>query len=269
MKMSLTSVVRLLVLIKNERGLSSTEVLIAIAFLGIMVFFSYQMLLRQQTMVKRVNQNVEATTLLFEMRKYLSGLGCKENLAGFSRILGPGTITSLKKLVTYPDGTSEIVNVFETSDLSKEPYSETGLKVRSYQLDPKGLNEPIRTDKTYLIVNFDRGFDGPGMRRQIKIYTQETNGVITNCSLVPFMRNSGAWLQVGNELKLKVDKVGVGTKDLRERLNIKGGLYATPPTGGCNQNSFGTVFFNSSAKAWELCTSKGVIPLTDSRRLPE
>ena len=256
-------------LIKNQKGLSSTEILIAVAFLGIMVFFSYQMLMRQQTMVKKVNQNVEATTILFEMRKVLSGPGCKENLAGLNRIVAPGGINALKKLVQFPDGTSSIQQVFVAQEAGANTFSKTGLTIQSYQLDPKGIRETLRPDKTYLIVNFNRGFEGPILRRQIRIYTQETNGVITNCSLVPFMRSAGSWLQVGSELRLSVDKAGIGTEQLKQVLNIKGDLYATPPAGGCNENSYGGLFYNPNTGRWELCTSRGIIPLEDNRRLPE
>lgn len=256
-------------LIRNQKGLSSTEILIAVAFLGIMVFFSYQMLMRQKIMVKKANQNVEATTLLFEMRKVLSGPGCKENLSGLNRIVAPGTINSLKKLVQFPDGTSDIEEVFATKARGGGSYSKTGLVVQSYQLDPKGIKETLRPDKTYLIVNFERGFEGPTMRRQIRVYTQETNGVITNCSLVPFIRSGGTWLQVGSELQLKAEKVGIGTGELTRKLNVKGGLYATPPAGGCNQNSYGSFYFNPAAGHWEVCVSNGVVPLVDNRRLPE
>lgn len=256
-------------LIKNQKGLSSTEILIAVAFLGIMVFFSYQMLMRQQMTVKKVNQNVEATTILFEMRKVLSGPGCKENLAGLSRIVEPGGINALKKLVQFPDGTSDIEQVFVAKEAGANKFSKTGLTIQSYRLDPKGLRETLRPDKTYLIVNFDRGFGGPVLKRQIRIYTQETNGVITNCSLVPFMRSAGSWLQVGSELRLNVDKIGVGTDELKQSMNIKGEVYSTPPAGGCNENSYGGLFYNSTSGRWELCTSRGVIPLVDNRRLPE
>lgn len=255
-------------LIRNQKGLSSTEILIAVAFLGIMVFFSYQMLMRQKTMVMKVNQNVEATTILYEMRKILNGPGCKENLAGLNRIVAPGGVVTLKKLVQYPDGTSAVEEVFGVKNQGTKDFSKTGLSIQSYQLDPKGIKETLRPDTTYLIVNFDRGFDGPTMRRQIRIYTQETNGVITNCSLVPFVRNAGTWLQVGTELQLKVDKVGIGTEQLSQRLNIQGGLYVTPMAGGCNQNSYGSFYYNPTGQYWEVCTSTGVVPLIDNRRLP-
>lgn len=255
-------------LIRNQKGLSSTEILIAVSFLGIMVFFSYQMLLRQQNMVIKANQNVEATTILYEMRKVLSGPGCKENLAGLNRIVNPGNINSLKKITQFPDGTSEIEEVFVAKNTGAKKFSETGLKIQSYQLDPKGVKQTIRPDKTYLIVNFERGFDGPIMRKQIRIYTQETNGVITNCSLVPFIRSADNWLQVGSELQLKAEKLGVGTDQLTQKLNVKGGIFSTPPAGGCNQNSYGALFYNQISGHWELCTSKGIVSLIDNRSLP-
>jgi hypothetical protein len=254
--------------IKNEKGLSSAEILISVAFMGIMVFFSYQMLNRQKKMVVKVNQNVEATTVLFDMRKSLSGPGCKENLSGYGRILVAGNIQSLKKLVTYQDGTSTVQNIYGVNDSQPEPFSKTGLSIQSYELNPRGIAESLMPDKTYLIVNFNRGEVEGTLRRQIRVYTQETNGVITNCSLVPFARDAGSWTQVGKELHLKVKSVGIGTSELTTKFSLKGGLYATPPVGGCNNQTYGSFYFNSEYGRWELCTNRGVLPLTDRRKIP-
>lgn len=254
--------------IKDEKGLSSAEILIAFAFLGIMVFFSYQMLMRQRRVVIKVNQNLEATTILYEMRKSLSGAGCKENLAGYSRILNPGTIKFLKRLIRFEDGTSEIEQIYPIIDIGGDSFSETGLKIKSYELNPRGLNESLKTDKTYLLVDFHREeAEGP-LRKQIRLYTKETNGVITNCSLVPFANETGSWAQVGKELQLKVKKLGVGTLDLSADVNILGGLNVSPPVGGCNSQSFGSIYFNNQVGYWELCTNRGVIPLVDKRVFP-
>ncbi len=252
----------------NERGLSSAEILISVSFLGIMVFFSYQMLERQKTMIKRVNQNVEATTLLFDMRKVLSGPGCKENLAGLNRIVVEGNIRLLKRLISYADGTSSVEEDFHVAAHPQAYQSKTGLKIKAYSLNPRGLGEKLSPDKTYLIVDFDRTSADGAFRRQIRLYTQETNGVITNCSLVPFSRDSGGWSQEGRELKLRADKLGIGTTKLRERVNLRGGLYATPPVGGCNQNTEGAFFYNPDAKEWKLCTANGIVDLNDLRSLP-
>lgn len=254
--------------IKDERGLSSAEILIAVSFLGIMVFFSYQMLERQKTMIIRVNQNVEATTLLFDMRKVLSGPGCKENLAGFNRIAVAGNVKFLKRLISYPDGTSSVEETYQTSDRQDAYQSKTGLKIKSFALNPRGLGEKLSPDKTYLVVTFDRTHADGDFQRQIRLYTQETNGVITNCSLVPFSRDSGGWSQEGRELKLRANKLGIGTTELKERLNLKGSLYALPPDGGCNDKVEGAIYYNPQNKVWNLCTPTGLVELKDQRRLP-
>lgn len=269
-------IVRYLVLIRNkdknsfnnELGLSSAEVLIAVAFLGIMVFFSYQMLERQKKVVNRANQNVEATTILYDMRKILTGPGCKENFSGYNRIAVTGTIRFLKRLTSFPDGTSSVEETYQVAEHPEPFKSKTGLKIKSFSLNPRGLGEKLSPDKTYLVVHFDRTFAVGDFKRHIRLYTQETNGVITNCSLVPFARDSGGWAQEGRELKLLSDKLGVGTSELKDRLNIKGGLYATPPAGGCNKNTEGTLYFEPKKSSWVLCTRNGLIELRDKRSLP-
>lgn len=256
-------------LIKNQRGFSSTELLIAIAFMGIMVFYSYQMLVRQKRVVIRVNQNVEATTHVFEMRKLLQGAGCRENFRGYNRIQGPGAIMSLKALRQFEDGTSEIREVFKVAGMIADKESSTGLEIESYQLTPSGVKSMMRSDRTYLVVTFARSELKETFQKQIRIYTQELNGVITDCSLVPFNKNQGYFAQNAGELLFKKEKINLGATLPIGTVSVKGGYYATPPLGGCHSQTAGALYYDKKDKVWELCTLNGVRKLVDKRKLPE
>lgn len=256
-------------LIKSQKGFSSTELLIAVAFMGIMVFYSYQMLLRQKRMVMRVNQNVEATTFVYEMRKLLQGSGCRENFRGFNRIQPPGNILSLKALKQFEDGTSEVSEVYNVTTQEKEKASPTGLEVKSYELNPSGVNSSMRSDRTYLVITFERSGLKELFKKQIRIYTQEVNGTITDCSLVPFNKNQGFFAQNAGEIIFKGEKMNLGATYPIGTLSVKGGYYATKPIGGCNVRTEGTLFYDEKDKVWKLCTQAGVRPLIDKRKLPE
>lgn len=214
-------------------------------------------------MVMRVNQNIEVTTVLNSIRETLSAGGCKENLAGFSRVTPRGQITQLNEVLKFLDGTSTVNEKFSTKRGEGKNWSVTGLELAGFSLDPKGLGETIRPDRTYLLVHFLRGELNEELQRTIRLYTKETNGVITDCSLVPFVKNQEQWQQVGAKLKFLGSAIGVGTQDFSTPLNIEGGVFSTAKLVSCSPSSLGLLQFNESAGHWTLCTRRGVISLLD------
>lgn len=220
-------------------------------------------------MVMRVNQNVEATTYVYEMRKLLQGSGCRENFRGFNRIQPPGNILSLKALRQFEDGTSEISEVYSVTSLENEKPSSTGLEISSYELNPSGVKSSMRSDRTYLVVTFSRQGLNESFKKQIRIYTQEVNGTITDCSLVPFNKNQGHFAQNAGEVLFKGSKMSLGATAAKSELNVKGGYFATKPLGGCNRTTEGTLYYESKEKVWKICTFKGLRSLVDKRKLPQ
>lgn len=253
---------------KNQDGFGSTELLISVFFLLIMVFFSYQMLKRQEQTVVFANQNVEATTLIFQMRSLLVGGGCSENFSGFSRQLPEGNIKALKKTVIYDDGSFEVKETFPIESYGVQDFTKTGLKVAGYSLDPRGMNRTTRGDRVYLYVRFKRGAEKEYLIKTITIYIQENQGIIENCSLSPFARSLGKWTDLGKELTYKRGNVGIKTNDLKAALSVKGSIYVENNLNICDGSHRGVFGYDQKKKLWTICTQRGMEPLIDKRTLP-
>lgn len=214
-------------------------------------------------MVIRVNQNIEVTTVLNNIRDTLSAGGCKENLAGFSRITPRGQIKQLNEVLKYLDGTSSINQKYSIERGQGASWSQTGLELVGFSLNPKGLDETIRPDRTYLLIHLLRAQLEEEIVRSVRLYTKETNGVITDCSLVPFVNTQEIWEQAGVELKLKGDSLSIGTQESTALLNVKGGIYSTAKLVACSADSLGLIQMDERQGLWTLCTKRGVIPLLD------
>jgi len=252
----------------NEDGFGSTELLISVFFLLIMVFFSYQMLKRQEQTVIFANQNVEATTIIFQMRSLLVGAGCSENFSGMNRQSAEDEIKSLKKTIIYDDGTFEVKETFPVESYGVQDFSKTGLSVESYSLDPKAVNRSKRGDRVYLYVRFKRGEEREYLVKTITIYIQHKLGIIENCSLSPFARSLGKWTNFGKELIYKRGNVGIKTNNIKAALNIKGSLYVEKKLNTCDSSHRGIFGYDPRKKVWTICGPGGNLPLFDKRKLP-
>jgi len=255
--------------VSNKGRVSSIELLLSVAFLGIVVFFCYQMMMRQKRMVIKVNQNIEVTSLVHKMRNILMGVGCRENLAGFSRITPLGEITKLNNIVNFIDGTSSIEESFSTERGQGADISETGLELEGFELNPQLRDMPVRSDRTYLSVHFKRSNLKESMTRTIRIFTKDTNGVITDCSLVPFTEGKSVWRQVGDALVFDSGFVNLKAQNLKGKLNIEGGLFVTSPLGQCSPTSRGVLYYSPRRAKWMLCTQRGEVALEDERFFDE
>ncbi len=253
----------------SKSRVSSVELLLSVAFLGIVVFFCYQMMMRQKRMILKVNQNIEVTSLVHKMRNILKGVGCRENLAGFSRITPLGEIMKINNIVNFIDGTSSIEESFSIERGQGKDISETGLELVGFELNPQYLDKPARSDRTYLTIHFDRVELKEKMTQTIRIFTKDTNGVITDCSLVPFTEGKSMWRQVGDALTFEDGIINIDVKSPRGRLNVSGGVFVSSPLGQCSPSSRGVLYYSPQSGKWVLCTQRGEVTLADERIFDE
>ena len=267
--------------IRKQEGYSTLELVIAIFFMGIMVFYSYQMLVRQKNMVVRVNQNVEATTILYDMRQLLKGDGCKENFQGLKVNERPGKILSLRAIKIKSDGTSIVENEFSVepfiSDNKNEEngyksishqensLSKTGLRIKSYELSSLSNTGENTPKKPFLIVNFDRGKIKEEYPRKIQLYAEVKRNKILDCSLHPITNRGRAFRKLGGELYFEERYMNLGADQVIAPLNLKGGIFTSAPEEKCKRRLVGTLFYEKKEKVWKVCTKKGLRSLTEMR----
>lgn len=249
-------------LIKSKKGFISLELLLSICFLIVMVFFSYQMLTRQRETIIQANQEVEATGYLYEIKDILSRQ-CTFNFKGLSLSERTNQIKHVKELIEYEDGSSLEAKRF-SRDEKVIKGSKTGLGIASYTLSPHSLKREVTAGKGYFIVRFDRGPEKRKLIKHFPVFVELKEGAISKCSLSPFTRELGLWLEKDN--LLSVDKaVGFGVQKLTASINVhEGGLYIEKGTSQClGKIDSGAVFWDTSTKKWFLCTHLGLEPLED------
>ena len=249
-------------LISNRKGFISLELLLSICFLIVMVFFSYQMLTRQRETIIKANQEVEATGYLFEIKEILSRQ-CTLNFKGLTLNDRTNQIQSIKELIEYEDDTVLEKERFSRKD-SLIKGSKTGLSIASYTLSPRSLKRKVEPGRGYFIVRFSRGADKRVLTKRIPLFIQQQEGSISKCSLSPFPRQLGLWLEKDNLLTTK-KAVGFGVEQLSASVNIhEDGLYVEKGMSQCKgvQDS-GAIFWDTTLKKWHLCTSLGLEVLED------
>ena len=246
--------------ISSSKGFSTVEAIVSLGFLIILIFFSWQMLEKQKEIVIKSNQDVELTSIVFDIRQALRGDSCTQNFSGLS--LDSDKINSIRM---YAKDSQDITTLYPTDENSEEVTSETGIKVSSYRLDPIGKNNRRREGMTYLKIVFDRGQKLGKVVREIKIYTKIKDYSISKCSLNPFSEGKDLWKEQGNRLLTQMKSLQINSEKNIGTLNIKGGVFVHKSVIPCSRDQRGMIFWNASENRWEICKERGEVSLEDRR----
>lgn len=245
--------------LRREDAFISTELAISIFFLGTLTLFSWQMLKRQESITLNVNNEIEATGALFEIRQALRGFSCNENFSGLELSTPEGVIKGIKAqslvgeafVSTYPVG--EMINLFPSE-----------LIIHSYALTPLDESNHKREGVTYLNVTFS-GKKNEILVRQIKLFIKFSQNKITECSLNPLGEYSYFWNDNGHALTSKMKFFQINSDKTVGTLNLQGGLIAYPTVIGCNSQQLGTLYWSKAYRKWMICGPEGIHKLDDSR----
>jgi hypothetical protein len=208
------------------------------------------------------NQEVEATGYLYEMKKVLSQQ-CTYNFRGLTPNDRTNQILLIKELIEYEDGSSLEAKRFSRDEPLLKG-SKTGLSIASYTLSSRSLKRRSFPGRGFFIVRFKRKENSRALIKQIPLYFEESEGVISKCSLSPFARQLGLWLEKDDVL-MSEKAVGFGVQKLSASVNIhEDGLYVEKGMSECKgQGDAGAIFWEQKSKKWQLCTTLGVETLED------
>lgn len=227
----------------GQKGVGTTELIVSLIFLLIMGIYAWKILERQKVAVLTSNQNIEIVDLVNSIRKVLAQpQSCSATFNDLLPNVDPGEIDSIIEVSSA--GTKE--EKFILSDYSDSRYGQHGLRIDSYELSKDGLNKDPFAQGTYLIITFGRGFHGKTTKREIKLFTEDNDGRISNCALGFTNTKSKIWEinpQGDVTTRFKVI-IGLGDDKKKEEWNVmvNGGIQFFPTEQACTPALNGNIF---------------------------
>ncbi len=260
-------------LTRNRLGFISHELSLGLLFTSVFLFSCYKMLTHQNSSMLLVEQEVEATSFVYEMKEILKNQ-CTLNFKGLGLNEKGAEIRGIKELIEYDDGSVLEVKYFSKKDKEDRVLkgSTTGLSLLDYSLSPVSHAELYPEGETTLeaelTILFSRGIKGRTISKSIPIYLELNNGSISKCSLSTLKPKQHLWSDRQGLLHSK-SAVGFGVEHLTASIGIhEKGLYVERGMAGCQEiDDRGTLYWETHKKKWVLCTGHGLEVLEDGREV--
>lgn len=246
--------------LRHEDGFISVEAVISIFFLGVLTFFSWQMLKRQESIIINANHQVEATGAVFEIRQALRGTSCSENFSGLNLSTPEGVIKGIKVESQVGEG---FVSAYPVDEMIKLSPSE--LIIDSYALSPLDEFGRKREGITYLKVKFSGKKKNESLTKEIKLFIKLSQSKITECSLNPFSEYFYFWNDNGHSLTSNMKYFQINSNKTVGTVNLQGGLIVYPTVIGCDRAQWGTLYWSESDRKWIICGREKYLQFDDSR----
>jgi len=245
--------------LKNERGLSSLEVLMSVGFLAALIIVCLNIFKKQQIELINAIQEIEITSTINDIRLALKGEeACSATFE--NKVIGSRDVKVVKKILHYPE-TNEIeeIEAFPLFQYGRKTFGTHDLKISDFRLiDPSGEKRGGERPVIFR-VSFDKGLpdleEKNIVSREIKIYATTDNlGRVEYCSLGKMIIKSKKFEAVAGHLKRPEGHIGVGTNFVPSKMTIKGGLLLkSDKPQKCTLDSNGVIFFDHSTKKLSIC----------------
>ena len=237
--------------IKKKTIEFTREGIVFIIMMFILSFFSWEMFKEQRRDNELTRREGEVSRMVYNLASVLSGSSCRESFAGLNMTTPTGVIRGIKLVGKRTPSVLDIYPVDRAQSISGKSFS-----LKSYSLNPKGQGHLVRNGVTYLLIDFDLGEGQGHLTREIKLYTKNQGEIIKDCSLFPWEANDSFWKEGVSGLSSDEHFFQINTNSAVSTLNLKGGLLVRPVVEVCDQNNWGSLFWNQEKGYWIFCTQE-------------
>lgn len=236
---------------KNQRGLSTLEVIMSVGFLAALVIVCSHIFKKQQIEMINAIQDIEITSTINEMRQVLKGEeSCTASFE--NKKIGSRDIKVIKKIVQYPSSDEfEEIEAFPLFQYGRISFGEYKLKISDYRLTNYSSKKGESKEQALkLLVTFDKGLPDLEAKnfsvKEVKLYANvDSLGRVESCSLSKKVDNDGPFISLDGHMVKEFGGVGLGTNLIPSPLSIKNGIQLLEVKNDqCGPQEEGIIFNN-------------------------
>ena len=233
---------------KDKRGFSQINLLIGVAFLGVVVFLVMHTIQKQTDSLRNITAEAEVENYLHSVKRHLtSPLNCNETFMGAE--VDGHEINSIKVAQGNSFSTKfEIGTSFGTSATKIISYRTSGYN--NFQEDIADLG------MINLVISMKKNIESisaANITRNIKLYIKTVDNKISECAFggLPTGENIAERTEEG--IQLNSAFIGIGTQNVLANLSVKDSITLESDTTPCSADNIGSIKFNSAMYQFEQC----------------